>query len=644
MKENILKIGEEFEGLRVERKLSQHHDGEREVYLVTDPEGQKLVLTLYDMDSDLARDQAINRTDVDGNIKETYISEIMSLKEFNVAPGICAVIQTGDTDLNGRRLIWMLQPYFDGVSLEEELRNGRVYGVNDIGRLGSFLCVVAERAAKITSGGGHYNISPANILLAYENGALKDAVVTGFTYVTGTEGGSGIKGYDEADWRNRAPETYKGVFNTKCDIYGIGMTLLEMANVAAAGPQSHFVSSEEMPDKDADKLKKTALLYRRDLWSQTEKTLPGSLRTILRKATDPSSIGRFPTPGRFKDFIESYITKETLGITPAESDAASDGDSSPEGRANPKERKLKIGPQKAAVSENSRIKESTDAHALDKVAGMEEVKNFFRRDFISIVRNPKIAARYGIKPSNCTLLYGPQGCGKTFIAEKAAQESGLKYRIVTPSELGSVYIHGSQQKIAETFAEAEKKGPMILIFDEFDALVPSRNMESNPHQANEVNEMLVQLNNCAERGIYVIACTNRPAELDPAIMRKGRVDRTVYVPLPDLEVRKELFRLELEQRPCDPDIDFEDLGKATDHFSCSDITYIVDEAARQCFDETLRNGLQEPIPLSMKRLKEVASTVVPSVSEMQRRDYLALRDRMEDRRGRDARRSIGFAK
>lgn len=248
---------------------------------------------------------------------------------------------------------------------------------------------------------------------------------------------------------------------------------------------------------------------------------------------------------------------------------------------------------------------------------MDELKALFRRDFIRIVRNPKVAQAYGIKPSNCTLLYGPQGCGKTFIAEKAAQESGLKYKIVNPSELGSIYVHGSQQKIAELFAEAEKNGPMILIFDEFDAIVPKRDSDLNGNQANEVNEMLTQLNNCASRGIYVLATTNRPALLDPAIMRKGRVDRTVYVSLPDKEARSELFRLEIDKRP-NVDMDYELLAKATDNYTGSDISFIVEGSARLCFEETLDRGLDEPLPLSMTRLLEVIKHTSSSVSEAQR--------------------------
>ena len=282
-----------------------------------------------------------------------------------------------------------------------------------------------------------------------------------------------------------------------------------------------------------------------------------------------------------------------------------------------------------------------ESNALDEVAGMDDLKALFRRDFIRIVRNPKVVQAYGIKPSNCTLLYGPQGCGKTFIAEKAAQESGLKYKIVNPSELGSIYVHGSQQKIAELFAEAEKNGPMILIFDEFDAIVPKRDSDLNGNQANEVNEMLTQLNNCASRGIYVLATTNRPSLLDPAIMRKGRIDRTVYVSLPDNEARAELFRIEIEKRP-NAGIDYELLAKATENYTGSDISFIVEESARLCFEETLDRQLEEPLPLSMTRLMDVIKNTHSSVSEIQRKEYLELKAKMEDKQADNGRKKVGF--
>ena len=150
-----------------------------------------------------------------------------------------------------------------------------------------------------------------------------------------------------------------------------------------------------------------------------------------------------------------------------------------------------------------------------------------------------------------------------------------------------------------------------------------------------------QLNNCASRGIYVLATTNRPGLLDPAILRKGRVDRTVYVALPDKEARKELFRLEIEKRPF-ADIDYETLASVTENFSCSDISFIVEESARICFEETLDRGLDEPLPLSTTRLMAVINATRPSVSDKQRREYIELKAKMENRQADGERKKVGF--
>lgn len=203
---------------------------------------------------------------------------------------------------------------------------------------------------------------------------------------------------------------------------------------------------------------------------------------------------------------------------------------------------------------------------------MTELKARLKRDFVDIVRNPSLALAYGINPPNGILLYGAPGCGKTFIAENIAKESGLPYRMVNPSQLGSIYVHGAQGKIAEAFEDAQKQAPMILIFDEFDAVVPSRDKSDN--QANEVNEMLTQLNNCADRGIYVICTSNRPDMIDPAVLRAGRLDAKYYVDLPDSQARRELFAIELAKRPCEPDINLDGLSDATSGFTCSDISFL----------------------------------------------------------------------
>jgi transitional endoplasmic reticulum ATPase len=274
---------------------------------------------------------------------------------------------------------------------------------------------------------------------------------------------------------------------------------------------------------------------------------------------------------------------------------------------------------------------------------MSDLKSVLRRNFVDIVKNRQMARMYDITPPNGILLYGAPGCGKTFVAEKAAQESGLKYKIINPSDFASIYIHGSQSKIAEAFKEAEKNAPMILIFDEFDAIAPKRDADNN-NQANEVNEMLTQLNNCASKGIFVLATTNRPDMIDSACLRAGRMDEKFYVGLPDTDARKEIFAMELKKRPCDDDIDLELLGNATSDFTCGDISYIVKETARRCFDEAIHNGDGSAVPLTTEKLLEVAKNTIPSVSPKDIRLYMDLKDKMEHRdKENKSRGRVGFS-
>lgn len=149
---------------------------------------------------------------------------------------------------------------------------------------------------------------------------------------------------------------------------------------------------------------------------------------------------------------------------------------------------------------------------------------------------------------------------------------------IKPSDLGSIYIHGSQGKIRALFDEAVEKAPCLLFFDELDALVPMRG-HAGGYQDNEVNEFLVQLNNCAERGLLVVGATNRLDSIDTALSRPGRIDKKVFVGLPDVEARVELFRICLEERPVVP-IDMVDLARASEGYTCAEIAHLCDETAR----------------------------------------------------------------
>ena len=196
-----------------------------------------------------------------------------------------------------------------------------------------------------------------------------------------------------------------------------------------------------------------------------------------------------------------------------------------------------------------------------------------------MLRDKEKAAKYRLLPPNGMLLYGPPGCGKTFFAKKFAEESGFNYFLVNGSDLGSTYIHGTQGKIADLFKKAEMSAPAVICFDEFDSFVPARGSDSARNRAEEVNEFLSQLNNCAERGIFVIGTTNRIDMIDPAVLRKGRMDLKYEIPAPDPDTRKAMFALYLKGRPVSEDINLQRLANLTDHYASSDIAFIVNEAA-----------------------------------------------------------------
>ena len=254
------------------------------------------------------------------------------------------------------------------------------------------------------------------------------------------------------------------------------------------------------------------------------------------------------------------------------------------------------------------------------IAGMDDLKDMLRKRVILILQDKELAEKYKLTPPNGMLLYGPPGCGKSFFAEKFAEETGFNFILVKASDLGSIYIHGSQGKIADLFKKAEENAPSVLCFDEFDAFVPSRSGDLGSNQAGEVNEFLSQLNNCSKRGIFVIATSNRPDKVDPAVLRTGRIDKQVYVPMPDLTARRLMFELYLKDRPCD-EIDSNALAEKADGYVASDIAYVVNEAATiAAFNH--ENITQELLIKTIEGIK-------PSISKELLKEYEDMRNKME---------------
>lgn len=279
-------------------------------------------------------------------------------------------------------------------------------------------------------------------------------------------------------------------------------------------------------------------------------------------------------------------------------------------------------------------------HGLSRIAGMESLKRLINEGFINVLKNPKKASLYGVTVPN-VLLYGPSGCGKTYFAECLAEEVGINFMKVCPDDLSSIYMHGTQKLIGELFKKAEAKAPTLLFFDEFDCMVPSRTNEYvGQRLSDEVDEFLTMLNNTSKRGIYVVAATNHPERIDSSILRTGRIDEKIYVPMPDKKTRETLFRLELSSRPVSPQINYDHLAKITEGYNCSDISYMVNCAARMKFNHSIVSSYDETI--TQDELEYVISNTIPSVSEREIQSYEELRRSFSSHGNRVKTHRIGF--
>ena len=243
---------------------------------------------------------------------------------------------------------------------------------------------------------------------------------------------------------------------------------------------------------------------------------------------------------------------------------------------------------------NELNKELTTLTGFDAVAGMKELKIQLFQDVIYPITQKDKFEKFKLTIPNGILLYGPPGCGKTFIVRKLAEELNFTYYEVKHSDVTTPYIHGGVGKIANVFNEAKLKAPAIIFIDELEGMVPERsNLDgTQSYKLEEVNEFLTHLNDAGKNNILVIGATNQPELIDKAILRSGRLDKKIYVMPPDFDARKHLFKMYLEERPLN-NIDYDTLAGQTINYSCSDIEFICNEAARQTVAQDLNHIEQE---------------------------------------------------
>jgi len=235
--------------------------------------------------------------------------------------------------------------------------------------------------------------------------------------------------------------------------------------------------------------------------------------------------------------------------------------------------------------------ESPNVHWSD-IGGLEDAKQELKEAVEWPMKYPALFKQTGAKPPKGILLYGAPGTGKTMLAKAVATESEANFISVKGPEFLSKWVGESEKAVRETFRKAKQAAPCIIFFDEVDSITPMRGTGSDSHVTERViSQLLSEIDGLEElHNITVIAATNRPDIIDPALLRPGRIDRLIYVTPPDKDSRYEIFRVHTSKTPLDSDVDLDALAEDTDGFTGADIASVCNEATMLAIREHVSAG------------------------------------------------------
>uniref|UniRef100_A0A8C7QBG6 Peroxisomal ATPase PEX1 n=1 Tax=Oncorhynchus mykiss TaxID=8022 RepID=A0A8C7QBG6_ONCMY len=236
--------------------------------------------------------------------------------------------------------------------------------------------------------------------------------------------------------------------------------------------------------------------------------------------------------------------------------------------------------------------QSPSGAGLERVGGLHQVRQLLMDTILLPAKYPVLFSSLPIRQRSGLLLYGAPGTGKTLLAGAVAKESGMNFISIKGPELLSKYIGASEQAIRDVFQRAQAAKPCILFFDEFDSLAPRRGHDNTGVTDRVVNQLLTQLDGVEGlQGVYVLAATSRPDLIDPALLRPGRLDKSLYCPPPDQEARVEILRALSHSVPLSDDVDLEQMAGATDTFTGADLKALLYNAQLEAIHSTLGPSL-----------------------------------------------------
>lgn len=568
-----------------------------ETYRVKDANGKTRFLKLINYSK-------LNRNQIDDNGRVIEVEIAKQLHHHN----LCQFVDAGNIMMNGSQYAWFVTEFVSGETLSQRIiREGdvSVYEIKTIAKaVLSALDFLHSQSVPII----HNEVTIQNVFLNLV-GELNDLKLIDFGYARYLNEPPCKPNLDELNPFYLAPERFAGVCSVQTDLYSVGAMMYHLLY----GELPWFVDSSRLDKEDAVDHILAERDKELDLPKEDKYELDDQLQNIIAKALSYDAEDRFQSATEFIKAIDGDVNVERQSTR----------------------RKVLSGQQPKSESSVKPVKKRGEGFAA--VAGMEELKQQLREEVIEPLHNPEEYHRYGVTIPNGMLLYGPPGCGKTFLAKHFAEEVGFNFMCITPATLKSRYVNATQENIAKMFKEAEENAPTVIFIDEINELVPNRD-DGNVHEMSRsaVNEMLAQMDRTGEKGIFIVGATNYPNMIDPAILRAGRLDKKYYVGVPDKEARVALFKLYLDKRPYDFGLDYQLLADMTKDYVSADIQLIVNDASR-C-------ALRQHSKITMDILKSAISNQLPSLNANELRKYENIRAMMngEEIKKPNDRPRIGF--